>query len=116
MLNWEALPVVYLYTKPVDMRYGFDRLAELASSEIGKNPLRGGIFVFVARGRRKVKMLVWERDGYWLLYKRLEVGVFRVEMHEGYEELSGVDLKLLLEGIDLSRIKFCKDVEKGVYG
>ena len=116
MLNWEEAPAVYLFTRPVDMRCGFDRLADLARTELGQNPLHGGLFVYVSRNRRRVKMLLWERDGYWLFYKRLEVGMFRVEMRDGYEELSGVDLKLLLEGIELSRIKFCRDVERGVYG
>ena len=112
MLNWEELGPVYLCTKVVDMRSGFDRLAELVQAELGQDPLGGGVFVFVGRGRRRVKILVWERDGYWLLYKRLEVGVFRVKFCDGYEEISGVDLKRLLEGMELSRIKFCKDVQK----
>lgn len=116
MLNWEGLKAVYLCTKAVDMRSGFDRLAELVRTELGQNPLHGGVYVFVGRGRKRVKILVWERDGYWLLYKRLEVGVFRVELRDGYEEISGVDLKQLLAGVELSRIKFCKDVQRGLYG
>lgn len=112
MLSWEKLGPVYLCTKVIDMRSGFDRLSELVQAELGQDPLGGGVFVFVGRSRRRVKILVWERDGYWLLYKRLEVGVFRVSFCDGYEEISGVDLKRLLEGMDLSRIKFCKDVQK----
>lgn len=115
MLRWEDAREVYLFTRPMDMRCGFDRLAEMAKAEIGRSPLQGGVFVFVSRCRRRVKILAWERDGYWLLYKRLEAGVFRIETREGHEELTGVDLRLLLEGTELSRIKFRKDVENGVY-
>ena len=115
MLKWEESPAVYLFKRPVDMRCGFDRLAALVEAEVGKSPLQGGLFAFVSRCRRRVKMLLWERDGYWLFYKRLEVGTFRVEEREGVEELRGVDLKLLLEGTELSRIKFRKEMEKSVY-
>ena len=116
MLKWEDAGAVYLFTRPIDMRCGFDRLAELALAEVGRSPLRGGVFVFVSRCRRRAKSLFWERDGYWLLYKRLEAGTFRIEHRDGYEELDGVDLKLLLEGAELSRIKLRKAVEQGVYG
>ena len=115
MLNIEDTAAVYLYMKPTDMRCGFDRLAELAKSEIGKNPLHGGLFVFICRARRRVKILYWHKDGYCLWYKRLEAGTFRVETKDGSEEVTGIDLKLLLEGMELKRIKFRKDAKSGVY-
>lgn len=115
MLNWEAAPAVYVFTRPVDMRCGFDRLAELAREQTKQSPLSGKLFVFFGRGLRRVKILYWERDGYWLLYKRLEAGTFRVELQDGCEELTGVDLRMLLEGVALSRIKLRRDVQLGVY-
>jgi transposase len=55
---------------------------------------------FRIRRRDRVKILVWERGGFWLLYKRLETGMFAtVEA----EELSGRELFLLLEGIEVVR-------------
>jgi phage terminase Nu1 subunit (DNA packaging protein) len=77
--------------------------------------LQGGLFVFVSRDRNRVKILYWDRDGYALWYKRLEAGTFRVEFNNGVEELRGVDLKLLLEGLELSRIRMRRDAEKGMY-
>lgn len=53
------------------MRCGFDRLADLVKSELGLSPLNGSLFVFFGRGRRRVKILFWERDGYWLFYNQL---------------------------------------------
>ena len=115
MLKVEEAPVVYLYAQPCDMRCGFDRLAELARKVTNKSVLQGGLFVFVSRDRNRVKILYWDRDGYALWYKRLEAGIFRVEFNNGTEELRGVDLKLLLEGLELSRIKMRCDAERGVY-
>ena len=111
--NEEA--AVYIFTQACDMRCGFDRLSEYVKLQSGVNPLKGGYFIFLSRSKDRVKILYWERDGYWLCYKRLEAGTFKVEFKDGYEEVSGVDLKLLLEGMDLSRIKLRKSAEKGCF-
>lgn len=106
---------VYLYQGVLDMRLGFDRLSEKIKTELKRTPLAGGYFVFMSRCRKKVRILYWDRDGYALWQKRLEAGVFKVEALDGYEVITGVDLFALLSGMDLSRIKFRKDAEKGLY-
>jgi len=58
--------------------------------------------------------LYWDKDGYAMWLKRLEAGVFKVEVKEGYEQITGIDLNELLAGLDLSRIKLRKNVEKGL--
>ncbi len=50
------------------------------------------------RRRDRVKLLVWERDGFWLLYKRLEKGTFAVLDRD---EINARELYLLLAGIDV---------------
>ena len=47
-----------------------------------------------------MKLLVWERDGFWLLYKRLESGTFAVIERD---EINARELYLLLEGIEVVR-------------
>lgn len=106
---------VYLYQGACDMRLGFDRMAEKIKLELKRTPFSGGYFVFISRCRRKVRILYWDRDGYALWQKRLEAGIFKVEILDGYETISGVDLFELLSGVDLSRIKFRKEAEKGLY-
>lgn len=115
MRGIEANLRVYICTAPTDMRKGFDRLAELVRVEAKKNPLDGGLYVFFSRRRDRVKIIYWDRDGFALWYKRLEAGVFRVEERDGFEEVTGVDLKLLLQGMDLKRILLRKEVSSGVY-
>ena len=65
----------FLYAEPADMRRGFDRLAAMVRDEAGWNPLEGAAaFLFVNRRADRLKMLLWDGDGYLLCYKRLVEG------------------------------------------
>lgn len=108
-------PEVYLRTGVSDMRLGVDRLAEKVQEELKRSVIGGGLYVFISRSRRKIKLLYWDRDGYALWIKRLEAGVFRIEKVDGYEKLTGVDLGELLQGIDFSRIKLRQRASQGLY-
>lgn len=99
---------IWLAAEATDMRCGFDRLAERVKAVIGENPLSGHLFVFRSRRGDRLKILVWERDGFVLWYKRLEAGVFKLpRAGEGSRsvELRASELAMLLDGIDLSKLK-----------
>ena len=49
------------------------------------NPLSGELFVFVNKRCDRMKILVWDRHGFWLLYKRLEAGRFQMPLREELE-------------------------------
>ena len=90
------------------MRCGFDRLAELAKTITGMDPLSGHLFLFRSRGGDRLKVLYWDKDGYALWYKRLEQGVFKLPKASGESksvELRMSELAMLLDGIDLRSIK-----------
>lgn len=106
---------VYLWLGTMDMRVSFDRLALFIKDRLQRTPLSGGLYVFFSRRRDRVRILYWDKDGYCLWYKRLEAGSYRVEQKDGYEQLTGLDLQQVLEGLDLSRIKLRKSAEKGLY-
>jgi transposase len=99
---------IYLATGCTDMRKGFDSLAALVRDHLGHDPLSGSLFLFIGRGRDRLKILYWDTDGYALWYKRLEEGVFRVPAAPagaGGVELKASELAMLLEGIDLRSVR-----------
>ena len=99
---------IWLATEAADMRCGFDRLAERVKTVIGQDPLAGHLFVFRSRRGDRLKILVWDRDGFVLWYKRLETGVFKLPKAEAGTcsvELRASELAVILDGIDVSRLK-----------
>lgn len=99
---------IWLATEATDMRCGFDRLAERVRGVIGQDPVSGHYFVFRSRRGDRLKILLWDRDGFLLWYKRLELGVFKLpRVQEGARslELRASELAMVLDGIDVSKLK-----------
>jgi transposase len=63
---------VFLCRSPVDMRKSFDALAEVVRLELRMDPFLGDVFLFIGRDRQRLKVLVWEGDGFWVAHRRLE--------------------------------------------
>ncbi len=56
----------------------------------------------------RLKILLWDRDGFVLWYKRLEEGVFKLPRAKDGErslELRASELAMVLDGIDVSKLK-----------
>jgi len=107
---------IWMASEAVDMRCGFDRLAERVRAVIGQDPLGGHLFVFRSRRGDRLKVLMWDRDGFLLWYKRLESGVFKlpkVEAGARSVELRASELAMVLDGIDVSRLKRVARYERG---
>jgi transposase len=114
-LDHSAATRIWLATQPADMRCGFDRLAALAHVVTNQNPMDGHLFLFRSRGGDRLKILLWERDGFVLWYKRLEEGVFKMPRIEGDAksvELRASELAMMLDGIDLRSVKRLKRYER----
>jgi transposase len=96
---------IFIARAAIDMRKGLDGLSGLVIDVIDEDPQSGHFFVFFNRRRDRMKGLLWDGSGYWLLCKRLEHGRFkifdRVGLSRGSFELSSTELALLLDGIDL---------------
>ena len=107
MLSFPPSPSVRIFVgrEPVDMRKGFDGLSGVVIDIVDEDPQSGHLFVFFNKRRNRMKALVWDGSGYWVLYKRIEHGRFqvfdRMTENAGAFELTSTDLALMLDGIDL---------------
>jgi len=95
---------IFVACGATDLRKSFDTLSVLVQDVLGQDPLSGHLFAFFNRRRDRVKLLVWDRTGFWLFYKRLEEGTFRLQEAGQSMELSVRDLLLVLEGIELREV------------
>ena len=67
---------VIAFAGPVDMRKQFDALSALVTEKLKRDVLSGELFLFVARNRKRAKVLFWDGTGLCLFAKRLERGKF----------------------------------------
>ena len=96
---------VYLASKPVSMRLGFDGLAALVRPLFAVEPYGGHVFLFRSKSGTYLKALHWDGTGLCLFAKRLEDGEFRwPKIQDGTMRLTSAQLGALLEGLDWRRV------------
>jgi transposase len=109
VLSFASRVKIFVAAEPVDLRRGFDGLSAATRQVVGEDPLCGHIFAFLNRRRDRMKLLVWEPSGYWLLYKRLEKGRFTLAQQplpgQRHVIMDAAELTLMLEGFDLRGAK-----------
>ncbi len=100
--------VYYLSRTATDMRKGFDALCGEVRRGMGRAPLSGEVFIFYNANRTRLKLLHWERGGFVIYHKRFERGILtlpRVAAREGGYRVSWRELVLMVEGVELERIR-----------
>ena len=106
MLTLPSAVRIFLAAEPVDMRKSIDGLLSVVEAR-GHDAYAGHLFVFVSRRGDRVKILVWDRGGFVLYYKRLERGRFQrpaVAADASEVRLDATALAMLLDGIDVERV------------
>jgi transposase len=99
---------VYLAVGATDMRKQIDGLAALVEDVLGQDPFCESLFVFCNARRDKLKVLYWQRNGFWLWYRRLERERFhwpRDPSAAAAMEVSARELRWLLDGLDIARVE-----------
>lgn len=101
MLSISPATKIYLAAGPTDMRKSFNSLSAIVINDIEKDPLSGHLFVFCNRARNRLKILMWDGSGLWVLAKRLEKGTFSWPPAEGEViDMSYEELTQLIAGLD----------------
>jgi transposase len=104
MLTLSPAVRIYLATGATDLRRSIDGLSALVRERFDLDPLSGHLFLFRNRRGDRVKILLWDQSGFWVLYKRLEQGTFAWPLDDrgAPVEMQHRDLLLLLSGVDLA--------------
>jgi transposase len=105
---------IYLAAGATDMRKSFDGLAAATQQVLELDPMSGHVFVFCNRRRDRIKILFWDRAGYWCLAKRLEEGTFAwpERASRARVDLTTRELMCILEGIDLRDARLRKRMNR----
>lgn len=95
---------IFIGLEPIDLRWGFDRLAGVVADRLTREARSGALFVFFGKRREALKVLFFDGTGLCLFYKRLDRGTFRLPLApEGTMTLAIEERVLddLLDGVDL---------------
>ena len=102
---------VYIACGYTDLRRGIDGLATLVTQQFDLDPFTNTLFLFCGRRRDRIKALYWEGNGFVLLYKRLESGVFQWPRKESEAKaITPQQYRWLMEGLSIEQPKAHKAV------
>lgn len=110
IINTLDIKHIYLATNYVDMRKLIDGLALIVSTEFD---LDSSLFIFTNRARNRIKLLYYDFNGFWLFFKRLEQGKFK--MHDISKSSTRIidkrQLRWLLERLKIDQKFAHKSIE-----
>jgi len=90
--------IIFIANRPVDFRRSIDGLCALVV-EMQKDP-GVGVYIFYNKSMNRVKILGWHRNGFVLIYKKLESGKFFLHIKDDSFEINSEQLNWLLVGVD----------------
>ena len=104
---------VYIACGYSDLRRGIDGFASMIQQEFKLDPFNIGIiFLFCGRKTDRIKGLLWEGDGFLLLYKRLEQGKFVWPRNESeVQAITSQQFRWLMEGLTITPKKTVQEVD-----
>lgn len=94
---------VYIATGFTDMRKGIDGLARIIRFQFNLDPYdKNTLFLFCGKRTDRIRGLIWEGDGFLLLYKRIENGNFRWPRNaDEAMEINPEQYRMLMQGLEI---------------
>ncbi len=97
---------IFVALEPVDMRFGFERLAGMVRERVGYDARSGALFVFVGKRGSTAKVLFFDGTGMCLLHKRLDRGTFALPSRSTPDlthlKIDDATLEVLLDGLAIT--------------
>ena len=105
---------IYIACGYTDMRKSIDGLAAVVQQQFRLDPFSKSLFLFCGKRRDRIKVLLWEGDGFVLLYKRLENGSFKWPRDESeVKPITWQQFRWLMEGLSIYPAKTIKNTKPG---
>ncbi|WP_205410304.1 MULTISPECIES: IS66 family insertion sequence element accessory protein TnpB [Gracilibacillus] len=102
IVNLKQAKGFYIVCGKTDMRYGIDSLAYTVQSQFHLDPFQEALFFFCGNKQDRFKMLHWDGEGFWLLYKRFENGQLKwPRTTKEARELTSQQVDWLLRGFSI---------------
>lgn len=94
---------VYIATGFTDLRRGIDGLARIIRFQFQLDPYnKNTLFLFCGKRTDRIKGLLWEGDGFLLLYKRIENGNFKWPRTAAETiEITPEQYRMLMQGLEI---------------
>ena len=106
---------IFIVCGHTDMRKSIDGLAAIIGQQFKLDLFSDSLFLFCGRRRDRLKALLWEGDGFVLLYKRLEDGHFNWPRNEQeVRNLTREQFVWLMQGLSIDQPKAIKKIQGGV--
>lgn len=113
MLDLAKTRKVYIAIGYSDLRRGIDGFATQIQNTFHMNPQSNAMFLFCGKRCDRIKALMWDGDGYLLLYKRLENGQYQwPRTTEELKELTPQQFRWLMEGLSIYQKKVIQPFKK----
>lgn len=105
---------IYIVCGYTDMRRSINGLAAIVQSSLGMDPFSRKLFLFCGKRSDRIKALLWEEDGFVLLYKRLENGKFKwPRTEEQVRDITWQEFRWLTEGLSIDQPRAIKKAQTG---
>ena len=107
---------IYIACGHTDMRKSIDGLAAIVQQQFHLDPFSSTLFLFCGRRRNRMKALLWEGDGFILLYKRLENGSFKWPQDKSeVKPITWQQFRWLMEGLKVEQKQSIHPADKGEF-
>lgn len=103
---------IWVFSSAIDFRAAIDGLVALISAQLKQNP-QAGIYLFFNKNKDKIKCLSWHKNGFVLIYKRLEKGKFDFTPSKttGVIEIKIEELSWLLAGLPWQKMRTWRELD-----
>lgn len=111
MIDIDSIDNIYVVTGKTDLRKGIDGYAHIVQDTLKLDPFSKSIFIFCNRQHNKIKVLAYDNNGFWLMYKRLDKSTFKWirDSDDKSISISKKQLRWLLEGLDINQKRAFKN-------